>query len=107
MHADPVSGWFEAQGVSPLVGGALLGAALVYLLMRGRARQAQPFQVPRAQMQRPIAAVQGDVKEQALQLVRAKNKIEAIKLVRQHTGLGLKEAKDQVEAWAREAGAPR
>lgn len=27
------------------------------------------------------------------------NKIEAIKLMREHTGLGLKEAKDAVEAW--------
>ena len=31
-------------------------------------------------------------------LVRAGNKIEAIKLYREHTGLGLKESKDAVEA---------
>jgi ribosomal protein L7/L12 len=30
--------------------------------------------------------------------VRAGNKIEAIKLYREHTGLGLKESKDAVEA---------
>lgn len=36
------------------------------------------------------------------QLVRDKQKIQAIKLVRQQTGLGLKEAKDLVEAFEKE-----
>ena len=35
---------------------------------------------------------------QAAQAMAHGNKIEAIKLVREHTGLGLKEAKDLVEA---------
>src|SRR5688572_20650980 len=101
---DPVSGWFEAQGISPLVGGLLLGGSLVYLLVRARSRRPTTFEVPRVPEQRPMVAASGDVKEQALELVRAKNKIGAIKLVRERTGLGLKEAKDQVEAWEREAG---
>jgi len=33
--------------------------------------------------------------------VSADQKIQAIKLVREHTGLGLKESKDVVEAWPR------
>ena len=45
--------------------------------------------------------------------IRANRKIEAIKLLRQHRGLGLKEAKHAVEAYARanpqlvNAGAPK
>jgi len=102
--ADPLSNWFESQGVSPLVGGALLGGSLIFLLLRASKKSKRAsFEVPRVPMQRPIAAVQGDLKEQALELAFAKNKIEAIKLVREKTGLGLKEAKDQVEAWEREA----
>lgn len=37
----------------------------------------------------------------AVEALRRGNKIEAIRLVRQHTGLGLKEAKDAVEAHER------
>lgn len=36
--------------------------------------------------------------EQVARLIRSGNKIEAIKLVREKTGLGLKEAKDLVDA---------
>ena len=39
-------------------------------------------------------------------LVQQRQKIEAIKLLRQRTGLGLKEAKDRVEAIEREMGLP-
>jgi hypothetical protein len=39
-------------------------------------------------------------------LVQQREKIEAIKLVRLRTGLGLKEAKDRVEAIEREMGLP-
>jgi len=102
MHADPLSSWFQAQGIPPLWGGVLLGAALVYLVLRQLSKMSPPYQVPRVPQQRPIAAAQGDLKEQALQLVRQRKKIEAIKLVREREGLGLKEAKDVVDAWERE-----
>lgn len=39
-------------------------------------------------------------------LVQERRKIEAIKLVRQRTGLGLKEAKDVVDAMERQMGLP-
>ncbi len=41
---------------------------------------------------------QGTTLDQVAQLARSGHKIEAIKLYRQHTGVGLKEAKDAVEA---------
>jgi large subunit ribosomal protein L7/L12 len=102
METDPVSSWFQAQGISPLFGGMLLGASIVYLLLRSARKKKVNFELPRVPEERPMAAASGDVKEQAMALVRRKNKIEAIKLVRERTGLGLKEAKDQVEAWEQE-----
>jgi hypothetical protein len=39
-------------------------------------------------------------------LLQQRQKIEAIKLLRQRTGVGLKEAKDRVEAIEREIGLP-
>ena len=39
-------------------------------------------------------------------VIRQRRKIDAIKLVRENTGLGLKEAKDKVEAMEREMGLP-
>ena len=44
--------------------------------------------------------------EEVRALLRGRRKIEAIKVVRQHTGLGLKEAKDRVDALERELGLP-
>ena len=39
-------------------------------------------------------------------VIRQRRKLDAIKLVRQDTGLGLKEAKERVEAMEREMGLP-
>jgi ribosomal protein L7/L12 len=44
-----------------------------------------------------MAKVIGPLEDQVRALVRAGKKINAIKLVREHTGIGLKEAKDAVE----------
>jgi ribosomal protein L7/L12 len=49
----------------------------------------------------PLSATQAD----ALNWLRKGNKIEAIKVYREATGLGLKEAKDAVEALERQLGA--
>lgn len=46
----------------------------------------------------PGASVEAPWIQEVRGLVRAGNKIEAIKLYREHTGLGLKESKDAVEA---------
>ena len=66
-------------------------------LARGRSTEFQvTFQ--------PTAPLEADREEDVRRLMAVGNKIEAIKLVRQQTGLGLKEAKDLVEAMA--AGQP-
>jgi len=103
MLADPVSAWFEAQGIPPVVGGVLMGAAFAYLLLRARRDRRSNFEVPRVTEQRPLGALQGDLKARALELVFARRKIEAIKLVREEQGLGLKEAKDLVDVWEKES----
>lgn len=46
------------------------------------------------------------ISEQAAAAANAGNLIEAIKLVREETGLGLKEAKDMVDAYLRDGHAP-
>ena len=43
-----------------------------------------------------------DLPADVIEAIRANRKIDAIKLLRQHRGLGLKEAKHAVEAYARE-----
>jgi ribosomal protein L7/L12 len=47
-------------------------------------------------------AVADALEEQLLELLRGGKKIEAIKLYREKTGAGLKEAKDDIEALAKE-----
>jgi hypothetical protein len=44
----------------------------------------------------------GPMPQAAVDALRNGSKIEAIRLVREHTGLGLKQAKDKVEAYARQ-----
>lgn len=44
-------------------------------------------------------ALPASVASEVDRLIAAEQKIQAIKLVREHTGLGLKQAKDVVEAW--------
>lgn len=55
---------------------------------------------------------ESDLPEDVIAAIRANRTIDAIKLVRQHTGLGLKEAKDIVDAYVASnpsavIGAPR
>jgi ribosomal protein L7/L12 len=49
---------------------------------------------------------EGPLEEQLLALVRQRKKIHAIKLLRERTGVGLKEAKDAVEALERTGRLP-
>ena len=52
-----------------------------------------------------LAASDGSLPSAVLEAMRRGQKIEAIKLLREQAGLGLKEAKDAVEAYQGEAGA--
>jgi ribosomal protein L7/L12 len=68
------------------------------LAMAGAARGRKVARVP------PQVALAPDVEMRVHDLIARRRKIEAIKLVREHTALGLKEAKDLVDAV--EAGSP-
>jgi ribosomal protein L7/L12 len=68
---------------------------LVWIVLRF-ARQSPPSTTPRRTA--PLPHVPPDVVDEALRIVQQGNKIAAIKHVRERTGLGLKEAKDVVEA---------
>jgi ribosomal protein L7/L12 len=81
----------------------VVGAVLLVLLFRrgDRARRIgldqQHTTTPRQRMERSGAALSDADADEMLDLLRRGRKIEAIKLVRERTGLGLKEAKEFVE----------
>jgi hypothetical protein len=89
----------------PFVLGLLLGVALtLFLIRKGQGDRRDltappPRAAPRTPEIRPMVRVGheriGD--EDILDLIRQNRKIEAIKLMREKTGLGLAEAKDAVE----------
>jgi ribosomal protein L7/L12 len=94
----------------PFVLGLLLGVALtLFLLRKGREDRRDltappPRAAPRPPAPPPMARV-GDAHiddEEIRDLIRQNRKIEAIKRMRERTGLGLAEAKDAVEALERQ-----
>ncbi|MGH6651379.1 MAG: ribosomal protein L7/L12 [Sphingopyxis sp.] len=94
----------------PFVLGLLLGVALtLFLIRKGQGDRRDltappPRAAPRTPEMRPMVRV-GDERigdEDILDLIRQNRKIEAIKLMREKTGLGLAEAKDAVEALERD-----
>ncbi len=94
----------------PFVLGLLLGVALtLFLIRKGQGDRRDltappPRAAPHTPEIRPMVRV-GDERigdEDILDLIRQNRKIEAIKLMRERTGLGLAEAKDAVEALERD-----
>lgn len=86
-----------------IVGCAVVGAIGLWLVLRGRRAEVvggdQKPTVPRpATAPRPTTTTLSPLDHHVRKLAAEGNKIEAIKAVRDHTGLGLKEAKDYVEA---------
>ncbi len=77
----------------------LLGGALLFILLRSRTNTADRPAAP-AQPPANVALSAGSLAE-VRRLLAAGNKIQAIKEVRDQTGLGLKEAKDYVDALER------
>ena len=84
----------------PFVLGLLLGVALtLFLIRKGQGDRRDLTAPPARAAPRPMVRV-GDERisdEDILDLIRQNRKIEAIKLMREKTGLGLAEAKDAVE----------
>jgi len=107
---DALSAWFTSMGIPPLMGGALLSvAALLVFKTIFRSRSDQPLEQPsplqalRTKGGRRSSAgaslnVPPEIRAEALALTLAGRKIDAIKLVREATGCGLRESKDYVEA---------
>jgi len=63
-----------------------------------RDRSPRPARVVYKSSLAPLSDI--DLESQVVLLLRQRSKIEAIKLYREHTGVGLREAKDSVEAIA-------
>ena len=74
----------------------VLGLLIVAWIVLRLARQSAPSATARRPA--PLPSVPPDVVDEALRIVRDGNKIAAIKLVRERTGLDLKGAKDLVES---------
>lgn len=85
-----------------IVGGVLVGAVLVVALVVWRRRGQDVIVVPPM----PPVPLGGDVPADVQALLAQGQKIEAIKRVRELTGLGLKEAKDYVDALQRGGALP-
>lgn len=97
----------------PLVG-AIVVAVAAYLIGRTMGRRAETRErdglgtppAPKAQGRRRVSQAMPSLAARDLEIVKAEllagRKIAAIKEVRERTGLGLREAKDYVEAIARE-----
>lgn len=85
--------------------GFLCGAGLVLALRRGGGRDltGPPRTLSRPNSAQPIVTMRTETidDEEIRDLIRQNRKIEAIKRLRDATGLGLKEAKDAVEALER------
>lgn len=91
--------------VAVAVAGYLLGRA------RGAAAARREFASPNADLRLPPpemppvlpagAGLDGAARARISQALASRNKIEAIKLYRQATGLGLKESKDAIDLWER------
>ncbi|KQZ63813.1 hypothetical protein ASD67_04480 [Sphingopyxis sp. Root1497] len=87
----------------PFVLGLLLGVALTLFLIRKGQGDQRDLTAPPRPAPRPMVHV-GDERisdDEILDLICQNRKIEAIKLMREKTGLGLAEAKDAVEALER------
>lgn len=121
---NEIARWFESMGVSPLLGGVIIGAIVVYLLTRRSDRNVQPLGaatgLPTAERKvqtqnrasgaytqirienngQPIE-LSAEASREIVDLLRKGDKIGAIKTLRMATGLGLAESKNMVEAMER------
>lgn len=94
---NEISLWLESMGIPPLLGGLIAGAVLFWLISRmasgdRTAKLAGPDAAPK-----PAAELSERDRTLVRRLMQQNEKIEAIKLVRERTGLGLADAKEFVE----------
>ena len=114
---EQFSSLLAGYGVPPLIGGLLIGVVFGFLLRgwlrSGSAPAAKSSAVIVRDLTRahPGAAtlldsqnIPADVQAEILDNLRSGQKIEAIKRLREQTGLGLKECKDLVDALNIEPG---
>jgi hypothetical protein len=112
---NAISGFFRSYGIDPLLGGFICGIIVGALVRVGIAsRKSEEWNsFKRSQIycdrysgssMRIRININGEEKElgsaesyEIINALRSRNKIEAIKLLRESTGLSLKEAKDLVE----------
>ena len=97
-----------------IIGGVMMLALLLWAMKRGGSGSElsvkQADNRPRERFRTPVVPVTlervspedipDDLRAELLHLLKRRSKIHAIKLVRDHTGLGLKEAKDYIDALA-------
>ena len=123
---NEISRWFESFGVSPLFAGIIIGAIVMFLLTRRSDRNVKPLgaapevpDVARGASRKNIVSgpltqiriqnngqpieLSPEVSEKIMSLLKSGNKIEAIKVLREATGLGLAESKHMAEAIERGA----
>ena len=114
---EQFSSLLAGYGVPPLIGGMLIGVVFGFL-MRGWLRSGPvPVAKPGAGMVRDLTRahlgtaplldsqnIPPDVQAEILDSLHSGHKIEAIKRLREQTGLGLKECKDLVDALDIEPG---
>jgi hypothetical protein len=82
----------------PVLVAVLAAGLLIFGLTRLRSGGRDPLEDARADLARRTTTLPSpELQAQARALLADGNKIEAIKLVREATGMGLKEAKDLVE----------
>jgi large subunit ribosomal protein L7/L12 len=99
----------EAQVLSLLAQGQKIGAIKVYRQATGVGLAAAKDAVEALERgQRPPAnagaAAEGDIDDEIAALLARGEKIQAIRVYRNRTGVGLKEAKDAVDAFAAQRG---
>ena len=122
---DGFSQFFASLGISPLLGGVLIGAVLIFLLMgrsgdrdvkawgglmtekpasdglMSRVRFGGTFSQVRIENNGQPIELSGEASAELLNLLRQGDKIGAIKLIREVSGLDLTDAKQIVDAMER------
>jgi hypothetical protein len=96
-----ISNFFASLGINPFLAGFVIGAVLCAFVRVGFAAKSAPNQDFTPQPTRPTVAappVSNEVPPAVLDSIRRGNTIEAIKILKESSGIGLAEAKSVVEA---------